>query len=458
MLKKHKLVLSVIFLLSVVSCLKILQSISGADLNEIKQRKKLIAIMAYGASSYFLYRGQPMGFEYELLTNFSREMQLELEIRVTRNMDDIIYMVQHGKGDIIAANLAVTKRRLERVHFTDHLVTTKQVLVQRRGQDMIQNQVELIGRKIHLRKGSHYFERIQHLSEELGGDIYIETVPGDIITEDLIAMVASGQIKYTIANQDIALINQAYYPDIDVSMAVSFPQRIAWVIRDDTPDFEGAINSYIAKVKRNGMLQELYNRYFKVQRVYAERNEKSLHSLTGNQISGYDKLLKKSARILELDWRLLASLTFQESRFNPRARSWAGARGLMQVMPGTAAGFGISNLNNPEENIKAGTEYLKYLQELWKPEIKDSKERIKFILASYNAGPGHVEDARLLTKKHGKNPDIWFNNVEVFLKNLSNPRLYNDPDVKHGYCRGEEPYKYVRIILKRYKQYQNFVQ
>ena len=160
---------------------------------------------------------------------------------------------------------------------------------------------------------------------------------------------------------------------------------------------------------------------------------------------------------MNLDWRLLASIIYQESQFKPNKTSWAGASGLMQLMPATAKRFGVEDLSNAHENLEAGVKYLKWLEEYWSDDIPNSAERYKFVLASYNIGPGHIVDARNLTKKYGIDPNIWFDNVETYLLKKSETKYYNDDVVKLGYAKGKETVKYVREILDRYEQYKKFI-
>ena len=175
--------------------------------------------------------------------------------------------------------------------------------------------------------------------------------------------------------------------------------------------------------------------------------------VTGGQISVYDDLLKKHAESLGWDWRLLAAQVFKESKFKHDATSWAGARGLMQLMPETAERFGDSTLiNDPIANLEMGTKYLKSLIKFWEA-IPDSSQRIRFILASYNVGEGHLLDAQRLAKKHGKDRTVWDNNVDSFLVLKAYPQYYRDEVVKNGYCRGSEPFMYVKEVLDIYQHY-----
>lgn len=182
------------------------------------------------------------------------------------------------------------------------------------------------------------------------------------------------------------------------------------------------------------------------------------HSLGGGRISVYDDYFKRFAEIVGWDWRLIASLAFQESRFNHEAVSWAGAFGIMQLMPNTAAMYNVSQTSAPIENIMAGIKYLDWINGRLKDVITDDQERIKFVLASYNVGLGHVMDARRLAEKYGKDPNIWKDNVDYFILNKSKPKYYLDPVVRHGYARGTEPFHYVSEILERYEHYLNAVE
>ncbi len=176
-------------------------------------------------------------------------------------------------------------------------------------------------------------------------------------------------------------------------------------------------------------------------------------SLNSEKISPYDNQLKKEAAHLGWDWRLLAAIVFQESNFNPRVKSWAGAIGLMQVMPETGAYFGVKDLWNPERNIFVGTSFLKFLDEYWKKTVSNDTERKKFVLASYNVGLSHVIDAQKLTKKYGRKWTIWEENVGFYLAQKSNPKYYRDALASAGYCRCDGPLIYVKQVLQRYEEY-----
>jgi len=438
------------------------------DMPAIRERDTLRAITYYSSTSYFLYRGQPMGYEYELLERLAEDLGLELEIVIAHNLDKEIQMLKKGQGDIIAHGLTITQDRKKRITFTEPHTQTHQVLVQKKPdnwrqmklheirEQIISDPIELLGKEVYVRKNSSYFKRLQNLEEEMGGDIEIIEMPGDLTTEDLIDKVADGEIPYTVADYNIAAINKTYNPDLDISVSLSFSQRIAWAVRESSSELLKEVNEWIAMMKQNTDYYVIYNKYFKNSKFYRRRIKSDFFSLESGRISQYDDLIRQYADSVDLDWRLLSSQIYQESRFNPRTKSWAGARGLMQLMPATARQFGITELYDPEKSIRAGTRYLTYLQDQWSTALPDSSERIRFILASYNAGPSHIKDAQRLARKYKDDEHNW-STISDYLLKLSNPKYYNDPVVKYGYVRGEEPVNYVSEIIKRYEHYRKFV-
>jgi len=208
--------------------------------------------------------------------------------------------------------------------------------------------------------------------------------------------------------------------------------------------------------KLTGSYALLYAKYFKNARSIAIVNS-DFYALNTGKVSQYDDLIKKFSPSINWDWRLLASLICQESHFDPNVESYAGAFGLMQIMPDTGKNFGIDITSSPENNLKAGIRYIKWLSSIFSPKIADEKERINFILAAYNAGPGHVLDAMKLAEKNGMDPEKWNGNVALWLLKKSQPQYYNDAVVKSGYFRGIESVRFVSQILERYENYKNII-
>ncbi len=439
------------------------------DLEQVRERGFLQAIVDNNSVSYFIYRGQPMGYEYELLQSLAKSLNVELKIRVISGINQAIDMLNRGEGDIIAFPMTVTKERTEYLAFTDAQFNTCQVLVQRKPANwrrmppsriermMIRNPVDLIGKTVHVMNESAFKDRLEHLSQEIGGQIHIEEDSATAETESLIEKVANGSIRLTVTDQTLAMVNSIYYPDLDIGTVLSLPQQIAWAVRQNSPELRTAVNSWLAGVKDSGRFRIVFDKYLNNPRSSQIRISSVYSTLGGNKLSPYDEEIKSEAKNLGWDWRLLASVIYQESNFRPKAESWAGAVGLMQLMPATALEFGARDRTNPYQSLKAGSRYLRYLDKLWSKYVRNPDERIKFVLASYNAGLSHIIDARNLAKKYNRDPNNW-DDVESYLKQKSNPKYYRDPVAVAGYCKCEEPVNYVRDILARYEEYKILIE
>lgn len=436
-------------------------------LKTIIERDTLIALTNYNSTSYFSYRGTPMGFQYDMLTLFANYLNVELRIVINNDIETAFKMLNNHKCDILALNLAVTKERSQKVSFAAAYGQTRQVLIQKMPEGwekmtssqldsyLIRNQLDLANRKVHVQSNSAFAKRLKNLSDEIGAEINIIEIDNYDV-EQLIRLVAKGEISYTIADENVAKLNQTYYPNIDFTTPISFPQKIAWAVAKDADEFITTLNSWVYTFTSSPMYAMLYNKYF-ISKKASGRISSPYMSVRGGEISPYDNIIQKYSKIPGYDWRLVASLIYQESRFNAQVVSWAGAFGIMQLMPGTANFFGVSRNSSPKSHIKAGCELLEYLDKRFKKSIPNDNERIKFVLASYNCGRGHIEDARRLTEKYGRNPNVWDTQVDSFLLWKSDPKYYLDPVVRHGYCRGQEPFDYVKEIINRYEHYKNVI-
>ncbi|MDF1575137.1 MAG: transporter substrate-binding domain-containing protein [Bacteroidales bacterium] len=437
-----------------------------SHLEEIRQYGALKVVTEYNSISYFLYRGQPMGFQFELLQDLANNLNLALEVSVSNDLDKNFADLREGTVDLIAMNLTVTSERKTDVAFTAPLLQTRQVLVQRKPEhwqkmnrvqldsELVRNQLDLGGKVVYVQKGSVYEARLSSLSDEIGGGIRIEEV--NMESEQLIHRVALGEIDYAVCDENVGLVNTTYFPELDVGTAISFPQHVAWAVHPRSDSLLKVIDQWINGFRRTDKYSILYNKYFNNRHSY-----RSIHSeyytLRSGKISRYDDIIKNESERIGWDWRLLASVIFQESRFNPEAVSWAGAFGLMQLMPITAGSYGITPDSPPEEQIRAGASFIKWLDERFDEVITDPDERIKFVLASYNIGLGHIQDARRLAERYNSDPDRWFGSVDEWLLKKSDPDYYSDPVVRHGFARGIETYNFVKDIMNRYEHYKNIV-
>ena len=438
------------------------------DLDDIKEDGVLRALVVYSSTSYFLYKGQAMGFEYELLNKLADHLELKLELVISKNLDNEFELLNRGDVDLIAHSMTITNQRKWEVDFTEYLFLTKQVLVQKKPDNyrrlsykslknqVINDPIELIGDTVSIRKNSAYYERILSLSNEIGGDIIIDTLSSKLSTGEIIEMVADGKVKYTIADENLARINASNRPILKIDVPISLSQRIAWVTRKKSKKFRTVVNKWIKSQRKKEEFNVIYNKYFKNKRLFKRRIKSDYYSLTNNQISQYDEIIKKYANNLGWDWRLLASQIYQESQFDPKANSWAGAGGLMQIMPSTAKELGIKSISNPNDNIRGGTKYLKQMHARFEG-ITDSINRIKFTMGAYNCGYGHILDAQRLAKEKGLDPAIWTGHVDSMLVALSLPKNFNKPMIKYGYVRGSEPATYVQQIFERFDHYNQFI-
>ena len=320
---------------------------------------------------------------------------------------------------------------------------------------LLRSTIELGKKEIYVKAGSASVKRLETLANEIGDSIYIIEDKRDV--EELIQAVASGEIKYTIADEYLAMANKQNYPEIDFGMPLSFDQKIAWAFRKEkSNELREEMNEWLRLFSRSSISRVIYNKYFHSTRM-KRMMQRDYQSSSGGSLSIYDHVIKDVAIEIGWDWRLLASLIYQESNFRADAESWSGAYGLMQLMPNVLLQFGIDSTATPEEQIRVGGKYISYLDRLIPESVTDSTERAKFVLAAYNTGVGHVLDARRLAEKYNKNPNIWTDNVDFFSRNKSKPTFYNDPAAYYGYARGEETYDFIIDIFDRYENYKNLI-
>ena len=299
-------------------------------------------------------------------------------------------------------------------------------------------------------KNSIFEKRLQSLNEELGNVFNIIQADDSLSSEELIEMVAQGKIEYTVAYYHTAQLYKTFYKKLDNRLRIGFEQNNGWLIRKESKNLYQFFQDWEKSDESINMVSNFTQKYWINTLFHADKKIR----IPKGAISPYDHFFKKYAKEINWDWRMLAAVAFHESHFDSTQVSWAGAAGIMQLMPRTAGNFGLTraNIMNPEKNIEAGVQYIKSLN-LTFQKIQDKEERIKFILAAYNSGPAHILDAMALSRKYGKNPHIWFGNVDYFLAKKSEPKFYNDPVVKYGRFRPKETLTYVVNTLETYSKY-----
>ena len=459
------------------------------DLAQIRERGYLVVLAPYNSTTYFIYQGQPLGYEYELLQAFAKDLGVQLKMVVVTDPKSLFPLLNSGDGDIAADRLmppagpTAAVEDQSPVAFTRALYRTEPVLVQQaeppatagEGTEkalapgpadplpevdiqarLVTRVSQLAGRTVSLPENSAYRPTLIELSDEISGDIHVVEMGGKIQDEALAQKVARGEVEFTVMQKNLADLKEAEFRNLRVRPILGQTRRVAWALRKLSPELLNELNRWIEEKKNGPLFDNLYRKYFIDRQRYLERVQSEYLTSTTGKLSEFDPLIKQYASELGWDWRLLASQAFQESRFKPAARSWAGATGLLQLMTATAREFGVTNALDPADNVQGAVKFLKWLQNYWSKRIPDENERLKFILASYNCGAGHEEDAQRLTEKYGGNPQLW-EDVSYWLLQKSTQQYSGDEVVKFGFCRGLEPVNYVNNILERFDHYKQFV-
>lgn len=405
----------------------------------------------YSPMSYFLYRDQEMGYDYTLVNQWASEKGMAVKLEVAPSLGSLIEMLDSGRIDIAAYEIPVTAEYRQKVVACGPEYVTSQVLVQplRDGKPGITDETQLIGKDVYVEADSKYEYRLRNLDSELGGGINIHTVNRDtLITEDLIGMVSDGTIPLTVVDSDIARINKTYYRDLDVSLAVSFPQKASWGVAPDNKWLADSVDSWFDQETPRRRQAELLKRYFELSKNDGDYPAMIPLNLSKGVISPYDAEFRSAAGKIGWDWRVLAAIGYAESGFNNHLVSWAGARGLMQIMPRSAVAYGLplENIEDPKANIQTAAKILADLDRMLAKKVADPQERMKFVIAAYNSGIGHIYDAIALAAKFGRNPQVWDGNVEQALLMKANPEYYSDPVCRNGYFGGRHTVAYVRKV------------
>jgi membrane-bound lytic murein transglycosylase F len=430
-------------------------------LQHVQEKGKLVAVTNCEVINYNTQTGKPSGFEFELLSDFCNANGLELEMLVNENLDSCFCLLDSCKVDMVAIGIGANKDMKRRYLLTNPILMQRSVLVQRLPKDwnkmstenevenqLLRSSVDLAGKTIHLPTGSHEVKLLEHLSDQIGDTIYI--VQNDSLNSvDLVQAVASGLIDYTVVEEYVARMASIGLRGLDTKLNISVEQPLCWAVHNHDGDSSLllALNGWIDNFEQRN-LNRILAKYVNKSNVFVTRKP------TDGQLSQFDGIIKQAAKKIGWDWRLLASLIYQESRFRMDLESDKGAFGLMQLMPVVMEKYGIDYDATPEEQLEAGGQLISFLDDCLSNKVADSTERVKFVLAAYNSGLGHVYDAQRLAEKYGKYPDVWDNNVDYFILNKSKKQYYNDTCCHNGYLRGTETYRFVEEVLDRFYQYQ----
>ncbi len=412
-------------------------------LERIRKEGKVRLLTDNSANTYYIYRERPMGFEYELAKQFADYLGVELEVR-TPGWNNLIPFLLKRRGDFIAAGMTATDGRRAVVDFSDPYMSVQQRVIRHKLVFGLESIAEMEGRVFHVRRGTSYQSRLEDILAA-GVNLKIE-LHDNIATEELIRQVARRKIVFTVADSNIALLNRRYYPDIEIGLPLHEEQSLAWAVRKGDSVFLGKMNDFFEKLEESGGLSRLYEKYYGDVEIFDYFDLKKFHERIVTRLPEFIDAIQEESAKAGLDWRLVAALVYQESHFNPKAESYTGVRGLMQVTRATAEEMGIEDRLDPIQSIKAGIHYLSKLFDRFE-DIENRDQRMLFAMGSYNIGYGHVRDAQKIAVQEGLDADRW-SSMKIVLPYLMKRSYYLHTE--HGYARGREAVRYVDRILTYY--------
>ncbi len=425
------------------------ESVHTEDFDEIKKRKVIRVILRNSAASYFLYRGELMGFEYELAKEFARYHSLRLEVVVPSSQAELSSWLLEGKADMAMGFLEANSRLRalgldysRPYHYARQHVVVQKDNPARQFSDLKQTDISVP------RDSGHWY-RLAQLQRQ-GLEFNLLASDEKLEAEQLVQQVASGKLQATLVDEQVLDIELAGSKKIRSAIILEDEIQHAIAIRAKNKHLKTALDKYVKRIYKKEFYNVLYQKYFKSRKSVTRLAQGRIANTQSGKISPFDNLVQKYSDKYGFDWRLISAQMFQESGFNPKARSHTGARGLMQLMPRTARSLGVSKLDEPAGSIQGGVKYMDWLRDRFDNDLPIS-ERLWFSLAAYNAGVGHVHDARRLAKRLGKNPDRWFENTETAMLLLSKRKYANK--ARYGFVNGKEPVNYVRQIKQRFEAY-----
>lgn len=426
------------------------------DFQSIKDEGKIRLLTRYNSNSYFLQKGLARGFEYELVKAFADENDLDVEVVILRPDDDPYKLLNDGLGDVYAANLSVNEERRQRATFSAPYNIVNQVLAIHRDYNVSDKLSGLGPITISVRPSTSYYRTLNQLKAK-GAVFTVEAVSEEWDTEGLLQAVSRGEIMATVADENILQAAMTYLSGLEEGPIIAKNDTIAWAIRKNAPILESRMNRFLSrhfristktgKPLRSAFLNVLSKKYYTDGNEVAKNVRPVRRVLQSGQLSIYDDMIQKLAESHNVDWKLVASVIAQESRFDPYAESWVGARGLMQIMPHVVDSDSL-DLFDPYINVNEGINILK--QHLQHYSYLDSTNQWALALATYNAGLGHIADARRIVIDMNRDPNKWVNIQDALIKLMRHEHYRH---ARYGFCRGIETVKYVNEVMNRYSTY-----
>lgn len=414
-------------------------------LEKIRSDGRLYVLTRSGPTTYYHGPSGYTGFEYNLAKAFADELGVELVIQEETNLAIQLASLGGPKAHIAASGLTITDDRKAKVRFgTPYFEVSQQVIYHRRNQRPA-SVADLLGRDLLIVANSSHSERLRQLRKEYPALRWRER--NDLEMLDLMEMVHTGELDYAVVDSNSFAINRNLYPNVQAAFDLSEPQQLAWAFPKlaDSSLYDAA-EAFFSRIKEDGSLAALTERYFKPNEIFNDGGAELFAERIEKRLPQWEDYLRTAGAEYGIDWRLLAAISYQESHWNPRARSHTGVRGLMMLTLVTARELGIANRVDPEQSITGGARYFRQIYDRLPAGIQGA-DRLYMALAAYNVGSGHLEDARQLTEAHGDNPNRW-DDVKRYLPLLAKPNFYKQ--TQYGYARGWEPVIYVERINEFY--------
>ncbi len=381
------------------------------------------------------------GIEYDLVKMFAEELGVTPHFIIPKRFDDLLPTVINGDVHLAAAGLTVTPDRVSDIRFGPAYQRITQQVIYRQGNHRPRKVEDLYGGKLLVIAGSSHEEELLRL-KTTHPELTWES-RSDLESAEMMQMVLEREIDYTIADSNEFAVTRRFMPNLGVAFNLTEPQPLAWAMAhaEDSSLYK-AMEAFFNRISQDGTLDELIERYYgHIGRLnFVELKTFIKHYET--RLPKYNGYFKEAENISGIDWRTLAAIGYQESHWNPRARSPTGVRGIMMLTLTTAKQMKIDSRLDPQQSIIGGAKYLRYINDRLPTRVEEP-DRFWMTLAGYNVGFGHLEDARILTEHLGDNPDKWVD-VKKHLPKLSLKKWYSG--LKHGYARGNEPVNYVDNI------------
>ena len=417
---------------------------SPSLLDKIKRTKQLNVVLLNAPTTYYMGSNGAKGFEYDLLNAYAKHLKVNLNITSVNTIKEALEFSKDPNIHIISASIAKTKLKEKNFNFgPSYFEVQEQVICHRGmiGSGKFPTSVEnLAGLEIVVGEDTSYNETIKTLQNE-GFDINA-TFTSEYSTEELLQQVASHQIDCTIANSNIYSLNLRYLTEIALAFTITGREQLAWILASDSDDLKADMYSWLNSFVQTGSMDELKDHYYSYIIYFNYYNTTMFYKRIKTRLPKYEKYFKKAAKRYDIPWILVAAISYQESHWNEKAKSYTGVRGLMMLTKNTAKMLGIKNRLDPQQSVRGGVRHLKQMLKNVPKEVT-GENRLKFALAAYNIGMGHIKDAQKLAKKMGYNQNIW-SDLKKVLPFLSQKRYYRT--LKHGYARGSEPVRYVDAI------------